>query len=62
MTFNYGITTSGYIVDMIILSVLQSFIHQTIMAEMQSNEISDEKRPLVSNPSHQFSVFPNAEA
>lgn len=62
MTFNYGITTSGYVVDTIILSVLESFIHQTIMAEMQSNEISEEKRPLVFNPSHQFSVLPYAEA
>jgi hypothetical protein len=62
MTFNYSIITSGYIIDMIILSVLQSFIHQTITAEMQSNKISEEKRTLVSYPSHQFSVLPNAEA
>lgn len=62
MTFNYSITISGYMVDMIILSVPRSFIHQTIMAEMKSNEISEEKMPLVSNPSHELLVLPNAEA
>jgi hypothetical protein len=62
MTFNYSITISGYMVYMIILSVPQNFIRQTIMAEMKSNKISEEKMPLVSNPSHQFLVIPNAEA
>jgi hypothetical protein len=62
MTFNYAITTSGYIADNIILSILQGSICQTIMDEMRSNNNSREKMLSVSNLSLQFSVLPNAEA